>query len=74
MSIELTRKKGDIISIKIFDVNKNVCYKDRANIIDKKEIARIFLNLQQKFGMDIARLIREYINDLRIKEDTFSWN
>ncbi len=63
--ISVTRKKGDVIVVKIYDEYKNVCYKDKANLSDKKQVARIFMNIQEKFGLDISRLVEEYVISLK---------
>lgn len=54
------RRKGDIIEIKISDLFKNVFYKEKANILDGRNISHIFKTISEKCGLNIIKIIREY--------------
>lgn len=58
--LRITRRKGDIIEVKISDLMKNVFYKERANILDGKNISHIFKTIREKCGINIIEIIKEF--------------
>jgi len=54
------RRKGDILEVKVSDVCREVFYKERANVLDKKQVAQI-LNGLKKCGIDVEEIVIDYI-------------